>query len=140
MTNAAIGHGSAFERSDDNTSGGTFATVGEVLNIGGPGLAKDAVDATHMASPERWREFISGLKDGGEVSVELSFDPDDATTTAALADCNSDVAGYYKVTFPDTTAWGFAAIATGLEVGVPLDDKMTATITYKLTGKPGFIA
>jgi predicted secreted protein len=138
-TEAMIGHGSDFQRSSDGTSGGAFATVGEVLDITPPSLAKDAVDATHMASPDRWREFIAGLKDGGEVSLELSFIPGNASTTAALSDINSNSAGYYKIVFPDATEWGFAAIATGFEAGDPLDDKMTATLTYKLTGKPAFI-
>lgn len=140
MPDPAIGHGSTFHRSSDATSGGSFATIGEVLSITPPALSRDAVDVTHMESTERWREFIGGLKDGGEVSVELNFDPGDATTTSLLADLNANTAGYYKITFPDATAWGFAALLTGFESSDPLDDKMTATVTFKLTGKPGFIA
>lgn len=139
-TNAAIGHSSTFERSSDGTSGGAFSTVGELLSLSGPGIARDTIDATHSASPERWREFISGLKDAGEISLEVNFVPGNATTTAALSDINTDTAGYYKLTFPDATEWAFAAFMTGVEVSDPIDDKMTATFTLKLTGKPAFIS
>lgn len=139
-TNAGIGHGSEFKRSSDGTSGGTFSSVGEITGITPPGLSRETVDATHMQSPDGFREFIGSLKDGGEVSIEVNFDPDHADVAAALADLTSSTPGYYKIVFPDTTEWGFAALMTGYETGDPLDDKMTATLTYKVTGKPTFVA
>lgn len=139
-TEASIGHGSLFERSSNGLSTGVFSTVGEVLNISPPSMTRDVVDATHMQSPQRWREYIAGLKDGGEMSIETNHVPGSAATTAALADINSDTPGYYKITFPDETEWGFAAFMTGIEISDPLDDKMTATYTFQLTGKPAFVA
>lgn len=136
----SIGYGADFQRSDDGTSGGTFATVGQIIDLTPPSISRDAVETTHMASTERWREFIGGLKDAGEASIEINFDPGDATAASFLTDINTNTAGYYKIVFPDTTSWGFAAIATGFEPGAPIDDRMTATFTVKLTGKPGFVA
>lgn len=138
-TDAAIGHGSAFKRSSDGTSGGTMTAVAQVNSISGPGLARDTIDVTDMDSTERWREFVGGLKDGGEVSLDVSFDPDHADVTNWLADINTDTAGYYQIVFPDTTSWGFSALMTGFEPSDPMEDKMTATVTYKITGKPAFI-
>ena len=139
-TAAAIGHGSAFQRSGDGTSGGIFTAVAGIKSISGPGLSKNTHDVTDMDSTERWMEFISGLKDGGEVSLDVEFDPDGTDVTNWLADINSDTAGYSKIVFADTTEWGFASIMTGLEVDTPHDDVMTASVTYKITGKPAFIA
>ncbi len=136
----SIGHGTQFQRSDDGTSGGTFASVGRVRDVTPPALARDAIETTDMESPERWREFIGGLKDGGEVSFEITFDPGSAETTAFMSDINTNTAGYYKLVFPDASEWGFAALMTGFEPGVPVGDKMTATVTFKVTGKPGWIA
>lgn len=138
-TSASIGHGSAFKRSSNGTSGGTFTAVAGVKRIGPPSLSKNTHDVTDMDSPERWMEFISGLKDGGEVSLDVEFDPDGTDVTNWLADINSDTAGYYQVVFPDATSWGFSAHMTGLEADDPHDDVMTASVTYKLSGKPGFI-
>ncbi|HAF38068.1 MAG TPA: outer capsid protein Hoc [Gammaproteobacteria bacterium] len=139
-TNAAIGHGSAFKRSSDGTSGGSMVAVAGVTGISGPGLARDTIDVTDMDSTERWREFIGGLKDGGEVTIECEFDPNGTDVTNWLADINTDTDGYYQVVFPDTTAWGFDGFMTALDVDDPHDDKMSCSATYKLSGKPAFIA
>jgi predicted secreted protein len=138
--NASIGHGSSFQRSSDGTSTGTFTAIGEVMSISPPNLSRETVDATHMASTDGWREFIAGLKDGGEVSIQCNFDPNGTDVSNWLADINDEDPGYYKVIFPDTTSWGFAALMTGLEIEDPLDDKMVATATYKVSGKPAFVS
>ena len=80
------------------------------------------------------------MKDGGEVTIECNFDPDGTDVTNWLSDINTDSERTYQITFPDTTEWLFEGIMTALEVSDPLDDKMTATATYKVTGKPTFIS
>lgn len=139
-TSVSIGHGTAFQRSDDGTISGTFAAVGEVMAINGPGLARDAMEVTDMDSTDRFREFVGGLKDGGEISLDVGFDPNSDDVTDWLSDFNTNTAGYYKIVFADSTEWGFAALLTGFEPSTPHEDKMTATVTYKLTGKPTFIS
>lgn len=140
-TNAKIGHGSLFEIEDTTQSPVAFVKVAEVLNITPPALARDAIDATHTESTEGWREFIPGLKDGGEVSVEMNFIPGHASLDLILALFSRD-AGNFRITFPDSpaTVWTFSAFITGFEPEAPLEDKMTATATFKLTGKPAFIS
>ncbi len=140
MPDTAIGFGLDFLRSDDGTVGGNFSSVASVLDCTPPAVSRDVVDVTHTKSVEGIREFVGGLVDPGEAVIELLFDPSDANTAEFLADINSATPGYYKIQFPDATEWGFAALATGFEPGSPLDDKMTATFTVKLTGKPGFFA
>ena len=135
-----IGHGTQLERSDDGTSTGTFASVGTIRDVTPPGLSRDAVETTHMSSVEKWREFIGGLKDGGEMQFEMSFDPGSTETVAFHTEINADTAGYYKLTFPDATEWGFGGLVTDIGPSTPLDDKMVADITIKLSGKPGFVA
>lgn len=135
-----IGHGTEFHRSDDGTSTGTFAKVGRIRDVTPPSLSRDAVETTDMESTDRWREYIGGLKDGGEVSFEITFDPGSTETTTFMGDLNDDDAGYYKLIFPDTSEWGFAGLLTGFEPSTPIGDKMMANVTFKLTGKPGWIA
>ena len=138
--NTSIGHGSTFARGNADGPPETYTDIGEVISISGPSLSRDVVDATHMGSTEKWREFIAGLKDGGEVTIECNFDPDGTDVTNWLSDINTDSERTYQITFPDTTEWLFEGIMTALEVSDPLDDKMTATATYKVTGKPTFIS
>jgi predicted secreted protein len=134
-----IGHGTVLSRSSDATSSGTFTSVGNIRDVTPPGISRDAVEVTHMSSTEKWRAFIGGLKDGGELEFEMTFDPGSTETTAFHSDLNTDSAGYYKLVFPDSTEWGFSGLVTEIGPAAPLDDKMVADVTIKLTGKPGFI-
>lgn len=135
-TDAAIGYGTAFKRGDGATPTEAFTALAEVTAINGFSMSKDTVDATHMGSPSRYREFISGLRDAGEITIEVNYDPDGTDIAAAFTDFDADVSRNYQIVWVDTTEFEFAAFCTGVETGAPVDDKMSATLTYKLTGKP----
>lgn len=141
MADANIAHGTTLERSSDGTSSGSFSTVGDIYNITFPNLSRDAIDVTTLGSTERWREFTTGLKDPGSMSATIEFDPGDSDVQAWLTSINTDTVEYYKITAPDdgSTEWGFFGIVTDLSPGTPLDGRMEAEITIKLSGKPGFI-
>lgn len=141
MTGTKIGHGSLFEVNDTTQSPDAWVKVAEVVNITPPNFSRDAVDATHTESEDGWREFIPGLKDGGEVSVEMNFIPGAASTDLILDLFNRDT-GSFRITFPDSpaTVWTFDAFITGFEPEAPLEDKMSATATFKLSGKPSFLS
>src|SRR6185436_920891 len=74
-TGAKLGTKTRFLR-EDPVGSGTFVAVAEVKSIGGPSLSRDAVEATHMESPDDHAEFIPGLANGGEVSLVLNFRPE----------------------------------------------------------------
>lgn len=137
-TSAAIGHGSVFSIGD---GGGpeVFTPVAETVTITPPNFTRDTVDATHMASPDKWREFIGGLRDAGEVTIELNFVPGGPAQDAIIAKFTADAVSNFRITFPNAEAWTFAAWCTGFAPEDPLEDKMTVTATFKLSGKPAFI-
>ena len=135
-TNAIIGHGSQFQRGNGATPE-SFSPLAQVTNIGPPTLSRDTQDATHMQSPQRWREFTSGLRDGGEASIELDYNRGQATDLALLADFNSDASRNYRIVFPDGSNWTFNAFITSYDADVPLDGKMTASATFKVNGIAG---
>lgn len=139
MVDAAIGYGAKFHRSADGTSGGAFSTIGEVVSISPPELTREAVETTHLESTNRIREFVAGMRDLGEVSVTLNLDAGDATVSSLLADYADDDPGYYKIIFPDTTEWGFAALLTSFAPGDVSEGKMEVVVTFKPTGSQSFI-
>jgi hypothetical protein len=132
-TNAGIGYGSSF----GIHNGSTYVDVAEVTNITWPGYARDAVDATHMTSPDSFREYIAGLMDAGEATIEMNFVPSasDVIVAAMVAG-----AGNFQIEHPNGVKLQFAAIVTGYDPGIPLDDKMTASATFKVSGKPTLVA
>lgn len=136
-TQAMIGYNTLFQTGND-ASPQTFTTLAEVTGITPPSIARDTVDATHMQSPDKWREFVMGLKDGGEVSVEMNYTK--ANMAAVMAEFDSDVIKDRRIVFPDGSVWDFAAGCTGFEPEAPVDDKIVASATFKVSGKPVFTA
>ena len=137
-TGASIGHGSSFGIGD-GASPEVFAAVAAVTSITPPGLSRDSIDATQMDSAEKWREFIPGLKDGGEATIEGHFVPGGDAQDDLVAALSADT-GNFRITFPNANTWTFAGFCTGFETTDPLDDKMMFTATFKITGKPTFAA
>lgn len=118
--------------------GGT--TVAGVTNIGGPGLTLETIDVTNHSSASAWREFVGGLKDGGEISVDIVFDPVDATHRNAsgglLFLLTTRASGSFSITFPQATVWSFTAFVTSFEPSGAVADGLTASVTLKITGAP----
>jgi hypothetical protein len=131
-TGAMIGYDSLMEISTDG--GSSWTPIGEVFNITPPSSSVDIIDATHMQSPNRDREFILGLNDPGEASFELNFIPGSATDSFLLGVKGAYALVKCRITWPNAVLWTFDGLMTGYEAAAPNDDKMTATVTFKVTG------
>lgn len=136
-----IGYGGKFLIGDGVPAGCPpvegFDEVAKVISIGGPSMARDSVDDTGFDSPDGYREFILGLKDGGEVSVE--FKVKDTTQLDLLTvQLDEDEPGNYKIEWPfsPVITWTFKAGMTGLEFEAPMEDGISGTATFKISGKP----
>lgn len=130
--------GTLFQRGNGG-SPETFTTVANVTNISGPNRTRAVIDVTAHDSTDGWMEFLGGLKDGGEVSLEINYDP--AESTHALdSDFDDDEPRNYRlVILPDTAdehTWALTGILTELGDEFPYDDKMGRTMTIKVSGKP----
>lgn len=129
------GFGALLKRGD-GAAPEVFTAIADPTSISGPGLSRETIDVTSHGSPDGWMEFIGGLKDGGEVSVDVNYDP--AAHDLLIADFEDSVPRNYQVVFPDpgTTTWGIKAVLTGFEPEAPYDDKLAASLTFKVSGKP----
>ncbi len=140
-TSARIGYGTLF-KSGNGAVPEVFTTLAEVTAITPPAMARDTVDATHELSPGAWREFIAGLKDGGEVSLDLNFVPGGTAAAAMTAELDLDgplAAINRQIIFPDSSYFSFVGILTAFEPDAPIDDKMAASVTFKVSGKPTLV-
>lgn len=127
--------GIAFERSDMNETTPTFTAIANVTNVSGPEIERETYDVTSHDSLDGWREFIGGLKDGGEVSLELNYDP--SKHDVLVADFEDSEPRDYKIVFPKNLGtWEIKALLTGFSQEAPVDDKLSAELTFKVTGKP----
>lgn len=120
----------------DGASPETFTEIADPTDISGPGLSRDTIEVTSHGSPNQYKEYVGGLKDGGEVSVDINYQP--ALHDLLVDDLDDDAPRNYELHFPDPdlTVWAFAAVMTGFEPDAPHDDKLAATVTFQVSGKP----
>lgn len=131
-TQASIGYGTFFHVSQND--GVLWTELAEVYDITPPTDEVDEIDATHMQSPNRTREFIPGLIDPGEASFEMNFIPG-SDSDELIRDLKiSGERVRCRIEFPNGVQWTFSAWVKGYEPAVPTDDKMTATVTWRVTG------
>lgn len=134
MTEALIGYGTEFWL--DNAAG-TLTQLDEVLSVTPPNPQVSDVEATHMQSPNRRREYIAGLVEDGEGTFEFNYVAGGATDLLVQAAIADGVARSYKIVIPDgATGWEITGecIVKGWERAIPIDDRMTATLTVRFTG------
>lgn len=139
MTNAIKAVGTLLGVEDSGTPG-TYNTLAGVVSIQGPGISNDVLDATELASTGGWREKIAGLKDGGDLTLELHYVPDNAAHGDAgdglLATLVAGTAYNFQISWPDTstTLFQFAAIVSNFTPSAPFDGKLTSSVTLSITG------
>lgn len=126
----------------DPAGGSSYSTIGQVRTIAAPTLTRETVDVTTHDSANMWREFIKSVKDGGEVTFGIIYDPALGTHdagTGLLSDFAEDeTIATWQLTFPDTgaTVWTFPGIVTGMPVEANFDGELGAEVTIKVSGEP----
>lgn len=144
MPSSAIhAHGTLLKKGDGG-SPESFATIAEVTDLNPPALALETNDVTSHDSAQHWREFIGSLLDGGDVSFTINYIPTATThnaTAGLIADLKNRTRRNWQIVFPDgsSTTWSFAALVTAFEPAAPIDDRLTANITLKVTGVPTLV-
>ncbi len=113
--------------------GASFVDIPGVISVDGPTEKADTIETTDLDSPNNSREHIEGLVDGGEVSVEINYEPGN-TVQEAIRDKKGTPASDYKINFPNGKTANFAALVTSFEPSFTYDGKLTANFTLKTTG------
>lgn len=128
MPNARLGNGTTLKIGATN--------VGELTNIGAVEATTDPIDVSTLASD--WREFIPGMRDGGEVVFAGHFFPGDAGQAALKAAHIGKTTDPYTITFPGGLgAWTFNAFITKFSVlDATNEDPIGFEIGVKITGEP----
>lgn len=126
------------------TAYSNLTSLGQILSITGPNISITSVETTHLGSTNAAKEFIPGFADGGTISVRMNFVKGNTTT----------LYGYYRtmkgimIMFNDSSdavtttgsRWTFDGFFTEFNNEVPADDRITADVTVKVTGKPAYTA
>lgn len=130
MSNAVSGVGTQFRR----WSGSAWVNLAEINSITGPTMTRDFIDVTSLDSTGGYREFITGFRDAGTISLSMNFT---RTTYDAFKDDFEDPAShFYEICLPDdeNTTLEFEGLVTEVPITIPTDDKITADVTIKISG------
>ncbi len=132
-SSAFSGVGTTFGRA--TVQAGPFTAIAEINSISGPDKTRGTIDTTSLDSTGGYREFIPSFRDSGQIQLEMNF------TRAGYELLNDDfedeTAKWYQIALPDTedTKLTFSAFVSSISTAVPLDDKVTASVTLKITGQ-----
>lgn len=131
MTAAALfGGGCTFNRAG--------VAIAEVRGVRGPALSAGIVDTTSLESTNDVREFISTLRDGGQVTFTLNYLPNASNTGHQLLinDLRDGTSRTYSIGFPNSITMSFTGLVTGFEISAELEQAVQANVTIKVSGWP----
>ena len=119
----------------DPAGGTAYVDVAEVTSVDVLDISADTIDVSSHDSANQWREFVGGMKDGGELSMEINYDP--ALHGTILSNIGGDPVAH-RITLTDAGAAvvTFDGVLTGLKASAPFDDKLSGTVTIKVSGEP----
>jgi predicted secreted protein len=114
--------------------------IGELTGISGPSVAADTIDVTAHDSASAYRQFVAGVIDGGDITLEGNLLTAGAgDELLELAEIRANVC--FRVKFPTAAGstgwdWLFAGSVNSFETDAPYDDKVSFSASVKLTGQP----
>jgi len=124
MTTALHGHSTTL------SIGAT--AIGQILSISGPNQTRDAIDISNMGSTSKWKEYIPGMLDAGECTLDVVYDG--TSVASSLSSLLTATANTITITFPDSGTWAASGFITSLGHSIPYEDKVTQSVGIKFTG------
>ncbi len=112
-------------------------TISELTSISAPNLSADTIDVTNLSSSGRYREFIQGLRDGGEITMEGFLTTASANTIVTQLNTSSTATATVDfATSPSVTRFTATVICTAFSSEAPVDGAIPFSATFKVTGQP----
>ena len=128
-----IGHGTLFKK---KTGANSYVTLAEVVEFEPPEMSRDAVEFTHMSSPERWREYKPGMREPGETTLTYNLIPGEADDDTVAESFATDDVEEWEVEWPNGATMAIKGFFTSHGRATPIGERMTGAATFKLSGKP----
>ena len=119
----------------------TTAWTANLLSLTYGEVTRNTIETSHMGTPATAATNVFGtatfspvdIADSGVLTAEVHFNPDPGTGGALVFPMHGDVETM-TITFPNADTWAFDGFVTGAELGDPLEDVMTASLTIRATG------
>lgn len=120
-----------------NTTGSTYVTIGQVLEMGDIGSERGLNDASVYG--EEWMDFVGGQREGSEFTIRCAFDAADAQQAALGTDYAGTTAKKFHLEVaPSTTGVEFTALVVGEVFRAPREGVYEVEYTLKIVN-PGVV-
>jgi len=132
---ATVGIGTLLRRWNSSTV--QWENVGEVTNVALSGLSVDMLDSTNLDNTDRYRTFIAGMVDPGDLTLSMNFTRDEYDTMKADAENASNQNYELVLSDSDKTSFEFEGhVSTLAGPTVEPSGIITSEATIKISGKP----
>lgn len=128
---AVIGYGTILDVADPATPN-SYTTVASIKKLKPMGFKVDAIDVTVMASTNKFREKIAGLLDLTNPSLDILWNPGDATDVFLQGIIG--LTKIFRITFANGVTWKATGFLSDYQPDTPLDGANMAQITIETTG------
>lgn len=118
----------AYDGAGTTISFGSTGYAAALISVDGPGVSRESIESTTMATTAA-RTFIpSDLVDGGELEMTFEWD-------GSLEPPYNDAAETITLDWGGTgNSMSFSAFLTNFKPGAAIGERMTASMTMKVTG------
>lgn len=129
-----IGAGTIHEVSIDD--GTTWINTAKLKDISPPEESRAASEDSYLDNVDKYKEYVSGMIDAGEVQITLKWDKIDVGQVALNAAFEGDGYVMGRITLPDSSTFTYTAALTGRGIAIPKEETVTRSYTMKVSGKP----
>ena len=111
-----------------------------LTSIGEIGIESDEIDVTTLDSVGGYKEFVAGLKDGGEVVLSGFIKNEEHIQAMINLAVNQNIERW-GITAPNAAIWFFDAFVKSFkETEATVDGVRGFSATLRITGKPHYSA
>jgi hypothetical protein len=118
--------------SSPNTPTGFTDHIPELRDFQGPQGTSPEVDVTSLDSTAR--EKISGLKDNGSFTANMNWIPNNIQHQGLIADQESRVRRWFRLTFSDGTLAEFIGFVTSTSTTGGVDQNVSMALSVSISG------
>lgn len=130
----AVSTAGAYIELGDGGSPEDFDEISEVVNIGGPNPDSEELDATHLRSPARTREYIQSFLLPGECPITVNWIASDPTHQALMDLYASGATRNFVINYPGGDTDSFAAYVKNRPSTENVGEVLRRTFALRVTG------
>ena len=130
-----IGATTSHALSDDD--GATHAVnTANIKELTAPEMSRDTSEDSYLDAADKYKEYVGGMVDGGELGLVLKWDIADVGQVALAAAFDGDGIVKGQITFPDSSTFTYVGVVVGMGFEIPKNETITQSFKIKITGKP----